>query len=97
MKDQWRPIKEAERMLRDDDYDFYDCQEVLLCVCNENDWITIWVGDWSNKLDRWVPDEYGQPTHWMPLPKPPQEFSAEALNERVEPTFEQYSLRDQKE
>ncbi len=42
----------------------------------EQDW------NWSaNTGDGWYTDCEGQPTHWMPLPEPPKEETAEWLKE----------------
>ena len=63
---QWQPIETAPR----------DGTLILIARMPCDYWHGIFVGYWNDTIDEWFYSAallISQPTHWMPLPKPPTE------------------------
>lgn len=67
----WRPIETAPK----------DGTPMLFCWWQDGqDTLPVVAGFWSRLSERWCNDQDGgkvRPTHWMPLPKPPQAATSE--------------------
>lgn len=61
----WKPIDTAP---------LDHCRDVLLFGDGDSFDLCMFVGFWDNDAKKWCPfdgNESVQPTHWMPLPRPP--------------------------
>ena len=63
-QNQWQPIETAPR----------DGRRFLLSTKHASEWQGMFVAYWNKSEEEWffTPEHYvGNPTHWMPLPQPP--------------------------
>jgi Protein of unknown function (DUF551) len=59
---EWQPIETAPR----------DGTEILLFARGQHDDVYRGVGQWSEHSNSWFWSFAIRPTHWMPLPEPPE-------------------------
>lgn len=70
----WQPIETAPK----DGTWFWAFYQKRFAECLQDQWkVAKWVGqnnygDWIGFMDAADHEEFNQPTHWMPLPLPPQ-------------------------
>lgn len=67
---QWQPIESAPK--DGTKVDLWTFNGERWCDCWWHKGQEAWASDWSCQSERGFVIRYGQPTHWMPLPAPPE-------------------------